>query len=53
MKKKTPEAVVFCIANFQQNNLPNEHLLSIAFPARICHKYRGLLEVLIVISVNC
>ena len=48
-----PEAVDFWVANFQQFKSPNEQLLSTAFPARVCRKYRGLLEVLIVISVKC
>ena len=49
-----PEAVDFWVANFQQRNSPNEHILSRAFPAHVCRRYRGLLEVLIVISaVSC
>ena len=48
-----PEAVDFWVANFQLFNSPNEHLLSTGFPARVYRKYRGLLEVLIVISVKC
>ena len=46
-----PEAVDCWVANFQQFKSPNEQLLSTAFPARVCRKYRGPLEVLIVISV--
>jgi hypothetical protein len=48
-----PEAVDFWVANFQQHNSPNEHFLSTAFSARVCRNYRGLLEMLIVISVKC
>jgi hypothetical protein len=31
MNEKTPESVDFWVANFQQSNSPNQHLLSTAF----------------------